>query len=56
MKQTKLKKSLIVPAVALCLTLAQPTPAQTVMVANAAQTNHSTTAVVPNSYDDCYFN
>ena len=55
MKQTKLKKSLIVPAVALCLTLAQPTPAQTVMVANAAQTNHSTTAVVPNSYDDSNF-
>ena len=42
MKQTKLKKSLIVPAVALCLTLAQPTLAQTVMVANAAQTDHKT--------------
>lgn len=55
MKQTKLKKSLIVPAVALCLTLAQPTLAQTVMVANAAQTNHNTTAVVPNSYDDSNF-
>ena len=57
MKQNKLKKAVAVPAVAVCLALAQPTTTPAVMAkeTTTAQTNRAITAVIPNSYDDSNF-